>query len=639
MNLTPSPKQQFFGNNGRPLVGGLVYTYVAGTNTKIDTYSDEGGTLNTNPIVLDFRGEANIWLDPQLTYKFVLSPAGDSDPPANPIWSVDDVAGNLTLSDITQQFLGQIIYPRTLAEITAGVTPTHYIYPEGDVLRYGAVGDNATDNSTPFQNAINVKAEYSGGVVTIPEGTFKFGTGLSVSAGVSMEGQGEHATILSYTGASIAITTEDVFGVSPFINYTSLVSFKLMTSTGATGIRIAPGGFMTFESLDVRGFSTSGVNLFSSTGKGPLYITFYNCHISENDIGLLVTGVNGFTNVITLVNCSIRANETWNIYSDQDCYGWNITGGSYEAGGTSGSGGAMYLNGFLGLSITGSYFEQTGGAAGLTALDISNTRVSSGISITGCILIGSTTGTAIKFGTSSTLKGGVVSGNEFSSWSIGINPQGALAGVIGPNSYDSVTTPVATPGSSDTGLVVYESAAVKSYGAPLSQFKWNGSAWDGFPAFRYTTVPIGSVAYGSFGTDTTTVNGTIYVAEVFIGAPMTLTGAGILSGSVGGGADKYIVALYSPVGALLANSALAGSVFGATNALQQIPFTATYDAAPGRYMVIVQANGATGRIRTISANTFINVRTRSFTGVFGTLPSFSAPTTFTADVGPIAYVY
>src|SRR4051794_2110069 len=65
MNLSPLPVQKFFTNNGNPLVGGLLFTYAAGTTTKIATYQDSaGGASNTNPIVLDFRGECRLWLDP-----------------------------------------------------------------------------------------------------------------------------------------------------------------------------------------------------------------------------------------------------------------------------------------------------------------------------------------------------------------------------------------------------------------------------------------------------------------------------------------------------------------------------------------------------------------------------------------------
>ena len=53
---------QAFDDNGDPLVGGLLYTYTAGTTTNKTTYSDPGLTTpNTNPVVLDARGEADVW--------------------------------------------------------------------------------------------------------------------------------------------------------------------------------------------------------------------------------------------------------------------------------------------------------------------------------------------------------------------------------------------------------------------------------------------------------------------------------------------------------------------------------------------------------------------------------------------------
>lgn len=206
MILSPSPKQQFFGNNGRPLDGGLVYTYLAGTNTKVATYQNEAGTPNTNPIVLDFRGEANIWLDPEQTYKFVLSPRGDTDPPTNPIWSVDDVAAGLTVEELTQQFLGRILWPRTEAEIAAGVTPEKYWYmpgdPQGSILRYGAVADGITDDHDAVQDALNVE-----GLVTFPpHGAVKVDSGLTMDmATTTLNGNG--GALLSGLSSAGALLT------------------------------------------------------------------------------------------------------------------------------------------------------------------------------------------------------------------------------------------------------------------------------------------------------------------------------------------------------------------------------------------------------------------------------------------------
>jgi hypothetical protein len=92
--LTPTPVQTFF-YNGVPLAGGCLFTYAAGSTTKLNTFVDgSGATPNTDPIVLSSQGTANIWLSPGLSYKFVLAPATSpcTDPPTAPIWTVDNVS-------------------------------------------------------------------------------------------------------------------------------------------------------------------------------------------------------------------------------------------------------------------------------------------------------------------------------------------------------------------------------------------------------------------------------------------------------------------------------------------------------------------------------------------------------------------
>lgn len=114
--LTPSPIQQFFDANGVELNGGKLFTYAGGTTTKISVFTDSTGTTAfPNPIILNSRGEpatstggasTGIWLVPGTAYKFVLSPATDTDPPSNPIWTVDQIStgaaaggGNATVTD------------------------------------------------------------------------------------------------------------------------------------------------------------------------------------------------------------------------------------------------------------------------------------------------------------------------------------------------------------------------------------------------------------------------------------------------------------------------------------------------------------------------------------------------------------
>lgn len=67
------PRTQFFANNGRPLIGGRIHTYAAGSSTRARTYKDAAKAQpNTNPIVLDARGEASVYLAEGVEYKFVV---------------------------------------------------------------------------------------------------------------------------------------------------------------------------------------------------------------------------------------------------------------------------------------------------------------------------------------------------------------------------------------------------------------------------------------------------------------------------------------------------------------------------------------------------------------------------------------
>jgi hypothetical protein len=87
--LAPLPKFQFFDANGDPLVGGKLWTYAAGTTTPLATYTNSGGgTANTNPVILDSRGEASVWMSSSAAYKFKLTTATNVD-----VWTVDNIAG------------------------------------------------------------------------------------------------------------------------------------------------------------------------------------------------------------------------------------------------------------------------------------------------------------------------------------------------------------------------------------------------------------------------------------------------------------------------------------------------------------------------------------------------------------------
>lgn len=103
--LCPQPKLQFFGNDGLPLNGGYLYTYVAGApSVPKATYSDAIGTANTNPIVLDSAGRAAVWLD---GYYYMELWTGDKTVAGSTlVWTQDNVAAYSQSNVVVQRFDG-----------------------------------------------------------------------------------------------------------------------------------------------------------------------------------------------------------------------------------------------------------------------------------------------------------------------------------------------------------------------------------------------------------------------------------------------------------------------------------------------------------------------------------------------------
>ena len=85
---------------GTPLIGAKLYTYTNGTTTPKTTWTDyTKATPNTNPIILDSNGEADVWLDG--VYRLKLLDANDVV-----LWTIDNVGS--TASDLLNSFLALV---------------------------------------------------------------------------------------------------------------------------------------------------------------------------------------------------------------------------------------------------------------------------------------------------------------------------------------------------------------------------------------------------------------------------------------------------------------------------------------------------------------------------------------------------
>lgn len=101
------------------------------------------------------------------------------------------------------------------AEVDAGVTPSDFRYPPGDIRRYGAVSDGSTDCSQALASAIAVAQENPAGthknaVVYIPAAIqgWKIDTGVTVTVGIPFRIVGDNIYYsYLYTSANITVLT------------------------------------------------------------------------------------------------------------------------------------------------------------------------------------------------------------------------------------------------------------------------------------------------------------------------------------------------------------------------------------------------------------------------------------------------
>ncbi len=206
--LSPPPKAQFLDANGAPLAGGKVYTYQAGTTTPLATYTTAGGTTpNANPVILDARGEADIWYAPGVSYKVVLRTSADAL-----IWTVDNIA--MSGSMATQNADNVSI---TGGTIGSGVTFAGSITGTAtNVTGTVAVANGGTGATTAANARTNLGAAASGAntdITSLEQDVAIVATGTIGTDSVGYRGApqnaqtGAYALTLNDNGKHISITT------------------------------------------------------------------------------------------------------------------------------------------------------------------------------------------------------------------------------------------------------------------------------------------------------------------------------------------------------------------------------------------------------------------------------------------------
>ena len=135
---------QCFDSDGKPLAGGKVYTYSAGTTTSKATYTTMAGTVaNPNPVILDQNGKAKIFLSDG-SYRLQIKDSNDA--------LIDDI-------DQISRYVTQSEFATFQQTVNDGVSQLTEVREQIDVFVNTSIG-----NQKGFANGItpldaNVKVD------------------------------------------------------------------------------------------------------------------------------------------------------------------------------------------------------------------------------------------------------------------------------------------------------------------------------------------------------------------------------------------------------------------------------------------------------------------------------------------------
>ncbi len=274
------PKFQGFDDNGDPLSGGKLYTYVPTSTTNKATYSDRLLTVpNTNPLILDARGEGVVYGAGQ--YKFVLNDVDD-----NLIWTFDYVdgiggylGGNYYFPDASQADQGVAVGSVTVKDFVDSIAVT--------AKATIAFSRGNTGNTTDYTFLTSE---------TIPSNiTLKFEPGARVSIAVgetlTINGPFEAGLYQVFTGAGsvvggVSTTTRTIYpewwGAQADDLNTSATLNGSAIESAVDYLNAAGGGILKFS---------NGTYKWGGDRSTPEYITFLGNGVDQTILELYDDGL------------------------------------------------------------------------------------------------------------------------------------------------------------------------------------------------------------------------------------------------------------------------------------------------------------------------------------------------------------
>ncbi len=306
--VMPPGKQAYYNTAGAPLVGGRIRTFAAGTSTPKATFSDAAGTIpNTNPVVLDARGEATVYWSG--AYKVQLE-----DSLGAVLWTVDNFVATDAIATDSRVTLASA----TTVDLGSTGSRTVDITGTASIQSFGTTAQDGTWRYVRFLGAATLV--YNATSMILPGGASVTAAAGDVATAICL-GAGNWQ-VLTYQRAPVPSATTNMLINPNFVinqrNYVSgaattganqytvdrwrvVVSGQALSWSDSAGVRTitAPAGGVeqVIEDADVIGAAgksyvlswsgtatatvngstvTSGQSITSITGGSPVTVRFTN---------------------------------------------------------------------------------------------------------------------------------------------------------------------------------------------------------------------------------------------------------------------------------------------------------------------------------------------------------------------------
>lgn len=426
----PLPRWQPLDNNGKTVPGGKLCFYQSGGfSNPLPTYTSAAGNVqNSNPIILDSAGRANVWFSNGQTYRVVFQQPGNNFCPGTgaTIWTQDGVSSlaGLILTTL-QSSSGAALVGYQLNATGSKLTTLNAEQQQSYELKadFGAKGDGVTNDTVAITTAITAAATNGYALHIAPGNYLTCGSTPTIPSGkdVVIYGDGMFTSTIKPFGGAVACNTALTISTTGHVSlhdFGCQYGFTGHTLTGSSCINITgpgsanaltPPNSVDIESMYFSQAKSVGIQCqpcqnvtyahnvsyqnyffaasFASSGTvaSPIYLHGFNIHDNLSIDESIGVGLSFFLSDISITgNVFVQSNlslvqmphayatiegNTFDGVPDVGCYV------DSQCGSISGSWDALFLEGVSDWTIGVNHLSNINGAAGVVAALSSNLTI------------------------------------------------------------------------------------------------------------------------------------------------------------------------------------------------------------------------------------------------------------------------